>query len=152
MIYHRFAFLLKYNYTNYYLYEINHLAKSFIYFSSFAIFVSCLGLFGLALFTAKLKTKEIGIRKTLGATAQDITIQLGSDYLKWILISSIIACPVSFILMSEWLSNNFEYRTDIGISVFIIAILLTVIISIFSIIFQTLKAALTNPVESLRDE
>jgi ABC-type antimicrobial peptide transport system permease subunit len=115
------------------------------------IFISCMGLFGLGMFTAKRKTKEIGIRKVLGATVMNITTMLGKDFLKLIIISFLIASPVAYYFSNEWL-QDFTYRTDLTWWVFALAGLLAILIALITISFQAIKAAIANPVKSLRTE
>ena len=120
-------------------------------FSSLAIIISCLGLFGLASFTAERRTKEIGIRKVLGASVSGITGLLSKDFLKPVLLSVIIAFPVSWWLMFNWL-NEYEYKMTIHWWVFAIAGLLVVLIALATISFQSIRAAFANPAKSLRTE
>lgn len=115
------------------------------------IFVACLGLFGLATFTAGQRTKEIGVRKVLGATVTSIVALLSRDFLKLVLIANVLALPVAWWIMNKWL-QEFAYRIDISWSVFAIAILSAVVIALGAVSFHSIKAALTNPVRSLRGE
>jgi len=121
------------------------------YFSGLAILISCLGLFGLAAFTAQKRQKEIGVRKVVGASVQGITVMLSKDFLKLILISLVIAFPVSWYLMSNWL-QSFASRVDLNAWVFIVAGLATILITLITVSYQSIKAALANPVKSLRSE
>ena len=121
------------------------------YFAFLAIFISCLGLFGLVMFTAEQKTKEIGIRKVLGASVSGIVNMLSKDFLKLVLIASAIAFPVAWWLMNKWLMD-FEYRIKIGWWIFIVAGIAAMLIALLTISFQSIKAALANPVKSLRTE
>ena len=120
-------------------------------FSAMAIFIACLGLFGLAAFTAEQRTKEIGVRKVLGATVAGITQLLSKDFLKLILIAFVIAAPVAYWLMHKWLLD-FAYRTEISIWVFAFAGLAAVGIALLTVSFQAIKAAVANPVDSLKIE
>ncbi len=120
-------------------------------FAGLTIFVACLGLFGLATFTAEQRTKEIGIRKVLGASVAGVVALLSKDFLKLVLIAFIIASPIAWFVMNKWL-EDFAYRIDISAWVFVIAIVLAVVITIVTISFQAIKAALANPVNSLRTE
>ncbi len=120
-------------------------------FSALAIFISCLGLFGLATFTAEQRTKEIGVRKVLGASVGSIVALLSRDFLKLVLIAIVIATPVAWYFMSAWL-QDFTYRIEIGWWVFALAGVLAVGIALLTVSFQSVRAALTNPVESLRSE
>jgi putative ABC transport system permease protein len=121
------------------------------YFSGLAILISCLGLFGLVAFTAQKRQKEIGIRKVVGATVNSIAFMLTKDFLKLVFIAVLIAFPLSWYLMSQWL-NSFAYRVNIGPMVFLIAITAVILITILTVSFQAIKAALVNPVRSLRSE
>jgi ABC-type antimicrobial peptide transport system permease subunit len=121
------------------------------WFAFLAIFISCLGLFGLAAFTAQKRKKEIGIRKVIGASVGSIVNMLSGDLLKLVVISILIAFPLSWWLMNGWL-NAFAYRVRIGGTVFIISGMSVVLISLLTISFQSLKAALGNPVDVLRSE
>ncbi len=123
----------------------------FIYFSSLAIIIACLGLFGLAEFTAERKTKEVGIRKVMGASVKSISILLSKQFTKWVIIANVISFPIINYLMNQWLAN-FAYRTEIGISVFIIALALSLLIALLTIGYKTIKAATLNPADSLRYE
>ena len=121
------------------------------YFAGLAIIISCLGLFGLAAFTAQKRQKEIGIRKVIGASVSGITAMLSKDFLKLILLSLLIAFPVSWWLMHNWL-QSFAYRISITPVVFIIAGVSVVLVTLITISFQSIKAAIANPVKSLRME
>ncbi|MCW3118971.1 MAG: hypothetical protein JWM28_3053 [Chitinophagaceae bacterium] len=120
-------------------------------FASLAIIISCLGLFGLAAYTAERRTKEIGIRKVLGASMAGITGLLSKDFLKLVVLSAIIAFPIAWWAMHNWL-QGYAYRITINGWVFVIAGALSVFIALFTISFQAVKAAMMNPVKSLRSE
>lgn len=120
-------------------------------FSVLAIFIACLGLFGLAAFTAEQRTKEIGVRKVLGATIAGITQLLSKDFLKLVLVAFLIAVPVAYWLMHKWLLN-FAYRTEISWWVFAFVGVVAIIIALATVSFQAIKAAIANPVKSLRTE
>lgn len=120
-------------------------------FTLMAILVGCLGLFGLAAFNAEQKTKEIGIRKVLGATATDIVTMLSKKFLQPVLVASLIAFPVAYWLMRSWLAD-FPYRIDISIWVFLAAAGISLIIAFLTVSFHAVKAAVSNPVKSLRTE
>lgn len=126
-------------------------SKIFSSFSVLAIFIACLGLFGLATFTTIQKNKEIGIRKTLGASVATIVYLLSKEFSKWVLLANIIAWPVSFYFMRKWL-ESFEYRIEISPFSFIIAGAGALIIALSTVIYQALKAAYANPIKSLRQE
>jgi putative ABC transport system permease protein len=121
------------------------------YFSALAIIISCLGLFGLVAFTAQKRRKEIGIRKVVGASVNSITMMLTTDFLKLVVIAVIIAFPMAWYIMHQWL-QGFVYRIDIGPLVFVVAAASIIIITILTVSFQAIKAALANPVKSLRSE
>jgi putative ABC transport system permease protein len=121
------------------------------YFTIIAILISCLGLFGLATFSAEQRTKEIGIRKVLGATAPDIVGLLSKDFLKLVAVAIILASPIAWYVMNKWL-QDFAYRVGIGWWMFVIAAMLALLIAFLTIGFQALKAANTNPVKNLRTE
>jgi putative ABC transport system permease protein len=121
------------------------------FFAILAIFVGCLGLFGLSAFTAQKRTKEIGIRKVLGATSSDILRLLSKDFLVLILIANVLAWPMIWWLMQNWL-QGFANRIDISWTVFVAAAVLVVVTAMATVSFQALKAAATNPAESLRSE
>jgi putative ABC transport system permease protein len=121
------------------------------YFAGIAIAISCLGLFGLAAFTAQKRQKEIGIRKIVGATAADVAVMLSKDFLKLVLIAIILAFPLSWWIMSRWLSS-FAYRTNLNVWIFLLSGVSTMLIALLAVSFQTIKAALTNPVKALRSE
>ena len=121
------------------------------YFTGLAIIISCLGLFGLAAFTAQRKQKEIGIRKIVGATVSSIVIMLSKDFMKLILFAVLLAFPLTWLTMNNWLSE-FAYRISIGMDVFLLAGISILLIAIVTVSFQAIKAAVANPVKSLRTE
>jgi len=127
------------------------IGKVFSVFTFLSLTVACLGLLGLAMFTAERRTKEIGIRKVLGASVQNVVTMLSKDFLKLVMIASLIAFPVAWYAMNKWL-QDFAYKTDISWWVFAISTGAVCAIALFTISFQSLKAAMTNPVESLRSE
>ena len=120
-------------------------------FAILAIFISCLGLFGLAAYTAERRTKEIGIRKVLGASAKGLAGLLSKDFLKLVTISCFIAFPLAWWIMYNWL-ETFAYRTKIDLPIFLVAGILAIVIALLTVSFQAIKAAIANPVESLRSE
>ncbi|GAB4031778.1 ABC transporter permease [Spirosoma gilvum] len=120
-------------------------------FSALAIFIACLGLFGLAVFITEQRTKEIGIRKVLGASIAEILFLLSQQFIVWVAIAILIASPIAWYAMSRWL-DNFAYRVDISWWVFVGAGLLAIGIALLTVSFQSIKAALINPVKSLRSE
>jgi putative ABC transport system permease protein len=123
----------------------------FDYFAGIAIFISCLGLLGLAAFTAQVRTREIGVRKVLGASVNGIVRLLAIDFMKLVFIAILVASPIAWYAMHKWL-QSYAYRIGIEWWVFVIAGVLAVIIAFITISFQSIKAALMNPVKSLRSE
>jgi ABC-type antimicrobial peptide transport system permease subunit len=120
-------------------------------FAGLTIFISCLGLFGLATYMAENRIKEIGIRKVLGASVTNIAGLLSKEFLKLVAISFVIASPIAWIIMNKWLLN-YTYRIRIEWWVFLLAGSLSFIIAVATVSFQAIKAALSNPVKSLRTE
>jgi len=120
-------------------------------FAAIAIFISCLGLFGLTTYTAQVKTREIGIRKVLGATVTSITGLLAKDFIGLVIIAITIASPFAWYGMNKWL-QNFAYQTSLNGWIFIGAGLIAVLIALITVSFQSIRAALANPVHSLRNE
>jgi putative ABC transport system permease protein len=120
-------------------------------FSMLTIFISCLGLFGLAAYMAENRVKEIGVRKVLGASVANIATLLSKDFVKLVIIAILIASPVAWWSMSTWLSG-YAYRIHISISIFLIAGTIAIVISLLTVSFQAIKAAIANPVKSLRTE
>jgi putative ABC transport system permease protein len=137
-------------YENIYLSE-ERTGKLFRYFSIVAIFISCLGLFGLSSFMAEQRTKEIGIRKVLGAKLSSILLQLLRDFSKWVLIANVIAWPIGYFVMKQWL-RNFAYRIDFDWSIFLLSGAITLLIAVATVGYKSLKAATANPIDSLRYE
>ena len=127
------------------------LGMIFICFTGIAIVIACLGLFGLGAFTAEKRTKEIGIRKVLGASASGIVFLLAREFMKWVILAAVIALPLAWYAMSRWL-ENFAYRTRIGPEVIILAFITALLISFVSVGYKSYKAATSNPVDSLRHE
>jgi len=125
--------------------------KVFSIFSAFAIFVACLGLLGLSYFATVQRTKEIGVRKVLGASVANIVFLLSKDFVRLVLIAFVIAAPIAWFTMHQWL-QDFAYRIDIGWWIFLVAGVLALLIALATISFQAISAALANPVKSLRSE
>lgn len=121
------------------------------YFAGLAIIISCLGLFGLAAFNAEVRTKEIGIRKVLGASVANVMVMLSRDFIRLVVLSMIIAFPLAWWAMNAWL-NSFAYRTTIGVDVFLFAGLVMMLLALMTVCFQSIRTALMNPVKSLRNE
>ena len=134
------------------LYRAEHITgRIFSGFALLAVLIACFGLFGLAAFTATQRTKEIGIRKVLGATVPGIVLLLSREFLKLVGIAFVIAVPVAYFLMRQWL-DNFAYRVDIGVGVFLFTGGLALLIALATVSYQAIKAALADPVQSLRYE
>ncbi|MEO5583566.1 MAG: ABC transporter permease [Saprospiraceae bacterium] len=120
--------------------------------SILAIFISCLGLFGLASFMAEQRTKEIGIRKVFGASVANVWGMLSQDFIRLVVISCLIACPIAYYGMNTWLNNYKDYKIDIGAGVFIMVLVMALMITLITVSFQSIKAAIANPIKSLRNE
>jgi putative ABC transport system permease protein len=127
------------------------MGKIILYFSCLSIFIACLGLLGLASFSAETRTKEIGIRKVLGASVLQISALLSKDFLKLVLIAFVIASPIAYYFMDKWLAD-FAYRISISWWIFAVAGLSAVLIALLTVSWQSIKAAVANPVKSLRSE
>ena len=120
-------------------------------FSVISIFICCIGLWGLIAFVVVRKTKEIGIRKVLGASVSGIVGLLSRDFMKLVMVALILASPVAWYFMNKWL-DNFAYRVDVSWWIFLLAGLFALVIALLTISFQTIRAALSNPVKNLRTE
>jgi putative ABC transport system permease protein len=129
----------------------NNTGETFLYFSLLAIFIACLGLFGLANYSGEQKRKEIGIRKVYGASSRNILTLLSSDYTKWVILANILAWPLAYWAMERWL-QLFEYRTSIGAWIFVLTFCITSVISLVTIIYQVIHAARANPVDTIKYE
>ena len=127
------------------------LQKIFGYFTLLAVFIGCLGLFGLASYSAERRTKEIGIRKVLGASSSGLVLLLSREFTKWVLLANVIAWPVAYWVMSRWL-QNFAYRTGINIGTYFLAGGIALLIALLTVSHQALKASLADPVKSLKYE
>ena len=127
------------------------LGETFGVFAGLAIFIGCLGLFGLSAFTAQKRTKEIGIRKVMGASVPGIVTLLGKEFVKLMIISFLIAAPLSYYLMDMWL-QDFAYRTSLGIGIFILAGILSFLVAILTVSYHSIRSALANPVDSIKHE
>jgi putative ABC transport system permease protein len=125
--------------------------KLFLSFSVFAIFIACMGLFGLASFMAEQRTREIGIRKVLGASVGSVIILLSKEFATWVVLANVIAWPIAYYAMAKWLSN-FAYRVGIEIWIFIVSGLFALLIALLTVSTKALKAAVSNPADSLRYE
>ncbi|HUP11302.1 MAG TPA: FtsX-like permease family protein, partial [Niastella sp.] len=126
-------------------------AKLAAIFAVLAVFISCLGLFGLAAFMAERRTKEIGIRKVLGASMFNLWTLLSKEFVYLVIAGCLIATPLSFMLMNNWL-QSYDYRINIQWTVFAVAGLIALIVALLTVSTQAVKAAVSNPVKSLRSE
>ena len=127
------------------------LSTIYIFFTMIALLISAIGLFTIALYDTQRRIKEIGVRKVNGATIKEILYMLNKDFIKWVLVAFVIACPVAYYSMSKWL-ENFAYKTTLSWWVFALAGLLTLVLALLTVSWQSYRAATQNPVESLRDE
>ena len=125
--------------------------KIFLYFSVLSILIACLGLLGLSSFIAEQRKKEIGIRKVTGASVLNVTFLMSKGFLKLVILSNIFSWPIVYFIMQKWL-QNFAYRIDMSFEIFVAAGALVLLIALFTVSFQTFKAAIANPVDSLRSE
>lgn len=126
-------------------------AKTIGFFALLAIGISCMGILGLATFSAEQRTKEIGVRKVSGAQTAELMIMLNKDFMRWVAIAFVIACPIAWYAVNQWLMN-FAYRTEISWWVFALSGLTALVIALFTVSWQTWRAATRNPVEALRYE
>ena len=134
------------------MYKADDKLKSLLWiFTAITIFVACLGLFGLAAYAAERRRKEIGIRKVLGASVQGVVVLLSKEFIKLVVISLLIASPLAWYFMNKWL-DDFAYRIDISVWIFVIAGIMSIAIAMLTVGFQAVKAALSNPVKNLRSE
>jgi len=131
--------------------EEQRVGKVALTFSLLAVLIACLGLFGLATYMSEQRTKEIGVRKVLGASVPNIVSMLSKDFLLLVLISFVIAVPVAWWGMNKWL-QDFAYRINIGWWIFVVAGVTALLIALITVSFQAIKAAIANPVKSLRTE
>jgi putative ABC transport system permease protein len=134
------------------LYESEDKLQTLLWvFTGIAIFIGCLGLFGLAAYTGETRRKEIGIRKVLGASSEGVLVLLSKDFIRPVVLSLLIASPVTALIMGRWL-QGFAYRVAISWWMFAIAGAVAIVIAVLTVFYQTLRAALANPVRSLRSE
>jgi putative ABC transport system permease protein len=131
--------------------EDKRFATIFTLFTGLAIVIACLGLYGLATHSIEKRTKEIGIRKVNGASETDIILMLSKDFLVWIVISFLIACPISYWLLINWL-QNYAYRIELSWPMFASGGLFALIVAMGTVVLQAYRASLRNPVEALRYE
>ncbi|HEX6179997.1 MAG TPA: FtsX-like permease family protein, partial [Chitinophagaceae bacterium] len=127
------------------------LGNVFTVFTLLSIFIACLGLFGLAAYTAERRVKEIGVRKLLGASVNSLVALLSKDFVKLVIVSAFIAFPIAGWVMNAWL-RDFAYRIEIGWWIFVVAGVCALIIAVATVSFQAIKAATANPAKSLRTE
>jgi len=127
------------------------MGRVFRYFTFLALFISCLGLFGLSSYVLEKRTKEIGIRKILGASVSGIIVMVSKEFGKWILLANVIAWPIAYFSMNLWL-ENFSYRIEISIWMFLLSTLIVMVLSLLTVSYQSIKTALANPANSLRYE
>ena len=127
------------------------IGRIFQTFTFLGIFIACLGLFGLASFIAEQRTKEIGIRKVMGAPIFGIVYLLSKEFTKWVLIANIIAWPIAYYAARKWL-ENFAYRTNIAWEIFLLSAALALLIALLTVSYQAIRAATANPVDALRYE
>jgi putative ABC transport system permease protein len=127
------------------------LSRIFSYFAVLAVFIACLGLFGLASFAAEQRTKEIGIRKVLGASVSGIVMLLSKEFTKWVVISNALAWPLAYFALRLWL-QGFAYRTKISLAAFVLSAIISAFVAVFTVSYQAIRSAVTDPVESLRYE
>jgi putative ABC transport system permease protein len=115
------------------------------------VFIACLGLFALASFTAELRTKEIGIRKVLGASVNGVILLLSNEFVKLVLIANVIAWPTAYLVMQRWL-QTFAYQVQIGPGIFLLSGILALLITLLTVSYHAVRTALINPVDALRTE
>lgn len=128
--------------------RIGKLARVFAFL---AIFISCLGLFGLSAYVAEQRTKEIGIRKVLGASVANLWAMQSKGFVRLVILACLIAVPIAYYYLNGWLAD-YEYRIELGWSVFAVSAILALVVTLMTVSFQSVRAALANPVESLRSE
>ena len=117
----------------------------------FAIFISCLGLFGLSAYSAEIRTKEIGVRKVMGASIAQVVALLSKDFTRWVLLANLIAWPLAYFSMQNWLTN-FAYRVQVTALTFALSALLALAVALVTVSFQAVRAASADPIDSLRYE
>lgn len=127
------------------------MGKLINFFAGIALFIGCMGLYGLVLFMVVQKTKEIGVRKVLGASVGSILWLFSREFVRLIGIAFVLAAPVAWWVMDGWL-QDFQYRISLGPGIFLVALLVTVLVALLTVSFQSVRAALMNPVKSLRSE
>jgi len=146
-----YSYIFK-NEQNFKSYEAEAKWKQIMLFGAIlTIFISCIGLFGLSVLSAEKRTKEVGIRKALGASVKNVVTILSKDFLKLICIALIIAIPVAWLVANKWL-QNYPYRITLSWGLFAFAAILVIMIALITVSFQAIRAAIANPVKSLRTE
>ena len=128
-----------------------HISSLLMWATGLAVFISCLGLLGLVIYTTTQRTKEIGVRKVLGASVSQIVAMISKDFVLLIIIAFVIAAPLAWLAMNKWL-QNFAYRTQISWWVFALGIVVMIVIALLTLAFQTIKASISNPIKSLRTD
>ncbi len=136
---------------NYQFFNERNFAVKMAVFTGLAIFIACLGLFGMATFITEQRTKEIGVRKVFGSSVRSVVFLLTKDFAKWVLISNLIAWPLTYYVMNKWL-QNFAYRIQINIGLFFISGSIALVIAIITVSFHTIKVANRNPINALKYE
>ena len=131
--------------------SVKKMGMLFIGFTCVAILIACMGLFGLAMFSAEQRTREIGIRKALGASLSDIALMLSKSFIKWVLVANIFAWPLTYWFTKDWI-EDYPYRIEVGVDLYVLAGLLALAIALLAVSCQTVKAARGNPVDALRYE
>jgi putative ABC transport system permease protein len=137
-------------YDNLYSSEIR-LSRVFGYVAGISLFVACLGLLGLASFSIERRTKEIGIRKVLGASVPGIAALFAGEFIRWVLVANVVAWPVVLWAMRAWM-GNFAYRARLGLPIFLLSGALALVIALMTVGYQAVKAAVADPIDSLRYE
>ncbi|MBN1222710.1 MAG: ABC transporter permease [Candidatus Aminicenantes bacterium] len=143
-------FFVSEEFARYYSFE-RRLGNLFTICSLLALFISCMGIFGMASYTVEQRTKEIGIRKVLGASVRGIVGLLSKEFVKWLLIANALAWPIAYVTMNRWL-QNFAYRTDLKLWMFFVSAILALCIALITVSYQSIKTAVANPIDSLRFE
>jgi putative ABC transport system permease protein len=131
--------------------DIQNFGTTVKYLTMIAVFIACLGLFGLTSFSAEKRTKEIGIRKVLGARMSEIVYLLGQDFIKIVILANLLSVPITWYIMKKWL-NGYPYHVNLGWGIFVQSGLLILGVTVITVIYQMIKASLANPVDSLKHE
>jgi putative ABC transport system permease protein len=129
------------------------MGKLFIYFTIIAIVIACLGLFGLASYSAEQRRKEIGIRKVLGATEMSLVFRLAKEFTRWVILANVLAWPLAYLLIDNWLGNfAFSIQVLYHTEIFVLAAIVSLVIAILTVGYQALNASRTNPVDAIKYE